>query len=253
MLSPGIRVNRVPTPLRGRVVERLRSAINEQVFPQGSRLIERQLCEMLGVSRTPVREALRQLEAEGLVVTVANRGPSVAVLDGAIVRSIFEVRAMLEALAGRLFVERATDRDRRRLTDAFALLEQAWAEDDAYVVLRATADFYDVLFAGSGNEVIAATLRPLSGRIYLLRARNFAIPGRRLESIVEMRAILEAARGSDPSVAWCACLTHVQKAARSALDNFAAPPTGAPHVITKPQGMSAHRDSGRNAERSAFP
>jgi len=133
------------------------------------------------------------------------------------------VRAMLEALAGRLFVERATDRDRSRLIDAFELLEQAWAEDDAYAALRATAQFYDVMFAGSGNEVIAATLRPLSGRIYLLRARNFSIPGRRLESIVEMRAILDAAQGSDPIVASWACLTHVQKAARYALGSLAAP------------------------------
>jgi len=74
-------ITRKPVPLRNEVIERLRSAICKQLLPQGSRLIERQLCEMLGVSRTLVREALRQLEAEGLVTIIPNRGPSVAVLD----------------------------------------------------------------------------------------------------------------------------------------------------------------------------
>lgn len=253
MPSPGIRVNGAATPLRDRVVEQLRTAIHEQVFPQGSRLVERQLCEMLGVSRTPVREALRQLEAEGLVVTIPHRGPSVAVLDGAIVRSIFEVRAMLEALAGRLFVERATDRDRSRLASSFVHLEQAWTDEDIRALLYATARFYDALFVGSGNEVIAATLRPLSGRIHLLRARSCAMPRRRPESIAEMRAILEAAQGRDPAAAYRACLTHVQMAARHVLDGFAAPPSYAPHALPRPQAGAAGRGTRRHAERPLSP
>ncbi len=81
MASRSLLVKRDAVPLRNKVVERLRSAISEQRLPQGSRLIERELCEMLGVSRTLVREALRQLEAEGLVTIIPNRGPAVALLD----------------------------------------------------------------------------------------------------------------------------------------------------------------------------
>src|SRR5208282_2451097 len=108
MRASGLLITRLPVPLRNRVVERLRVAIREQLLPEGSRLVERQLCEMLGVSRTLVREALRQLEAEGLVTIIPHRGPSVARLDRATVKGIYEVRGVLEALAGRLFVERAT-------------------------------------------------------------------------------------------------------------------------------------------------
>lgn len=225
--APRLTINRSTVPLRTRVVERLRTAICEQRLPQGTRLVERQLCEMLGVSRTLVREALRQLEAEGLVVSVAHAGPSVAMLERNTVRSIYEVRAVLEALAGKLFVERATESDRRKLGEAFEALRLAWRNEDPAKALRATARFYDVLFAGARNEVIAFALRPLSGRIYLLRARSIAMPGRRQQSLDEMQAILEAAQGSDPERAWRCCLVHVQRAATYALQSFdGSTPTG---------------------------
>jgi len=220
MRASGLLITRLPVPLRNRVVERLRLAIREQLLPEGSRLVERQLCEMLGVSRTLVREALRQLEAEGLVTIVPHRGPSVARLDRATVKGIYEVRGVLEALAGRLFVERATAADRRRLAEAFAGFERAHAAHDSAASLRETSRFYNVLFAGARNPVIPATLRPLSGRIHLLRARSFAMPGRKEESYREMKAILEAALGHHPQQAWSCCLLHVENAARYALNSF---------------------------------
>lgn len=221
MTAPVLRIQRVTTTLRNQVVERLRWAICEQQFPQGSRLIERQLCEMLGVSRTLVREALRELEAEGLVTSVPHRGPSVAVLDRETAKSIYEVRAVLEALAGRLFVERATAEDRRRLVKAAAVLDRARERGDIAAHLNATMAFYEVLFAGARNEVIPATLRPLSGRIHMLRARSIASPGRQTESKQEMDAIVAGALSGDPAQAWAACLQHVQRAAERALESYA--------------------------------
>ncbi|MEJ1979135.1 MAG: GntR family transcriptional regulator [Acetobacteraceae bacterium] len=220
MTDQPLRIERVTTTLRNQVVERLRWAICEQQFPPGARLIERQLCEMLGVSRTLIREALRELEAEGLVTSVPHRGPSVAVLDRETAKGIYEVRAVLEALAGRLFVERATGEDRRRLAKAAAALDRARERDDIAAQLGATARFYEILFAGARNDVIAATLRPLSGRIHMLRARSMARPGRRDESKREMDAILAATQSNDPQQAWDACLAHVQQAAARALQSF---------------------------------
>jgi GntR family transcriptional regulator, trigonelline degradation regulator len=213
-------VKRDATPLRTKVVERLRAAICMQRLPQGSRLVERELCQMMGVSRTSIREALRQLEAEGLVSSIAHRGPSVAVLDRDTAAGIYEVRAVLEALAGRLFVERAGPEDRQRLKAALAAMLRANEQGDITRGLRGTGQFYDALFAGARNEIIAAILRPLSGRIYLLRARSMSMPGRREESLREMEAILEAALASDPQAAWDACLQHVQNASAYALQSF---------------------------------
>jgi DNA-binding GntR family transcriptional regulator len=105
-------VRREAAPLRSQVVDLLRRAIVGAEFAPGERLTERVLCERFAVSRTVVREALRQLESEGLVTTVPQRGPVVAVLSAADAASLYEVRALLEALAGRAFAERATPRQR---------------------------------------------------------------------------------------------------------------------------------------------
>jgi DNA-binding GntR family transcriptional regulator len=220
VVSRSLLVKRDMTPLRSKVTERLRSAICTQRLPQGARLIERELCEMLGVSRTLVREALRQLEAEGLVTNIAHRGPSVAVLDRPTAAGIYEVRAVLEALAGRLFVERARPEHRQRLKAALAAMMRADEQGDIARGLRGTGQFYDALFAGAGNEAIAAILRPLSGRIYLLRARSMAMPGRWEESLREMQAILEAVLSVDAEAAWNACLRHVESASAYALRSF---------------------------------
>jgi DNA-binding GntR family transcriptional regulator len=245
MLIRSLLVKRDAVPLRNKVVERLRLAICEQRLTQGSRLIERELCEMLGVSRTLVREALRQLEAEGLVTIIPHRGPAVAVLDRNTAASIYEVRAVLEALAGRLFVERAGEEFKRRLRAAFATMMDADKRGDAAAGLRGTAQFYETLFAGAKNEVIAATLRPLGGRIHLLRARSMSMPGRRAESLREMRAILEAVLSEDADRASEACFRHVQNASLWALQSF--------DQTTPAPGQRGPTRRGRAATRNPLP
>lgn len=229
---------RIPRPLitlRDQVVERLREAICDQRLPQGSRLVERHLCEMLGVSRTLVREALRQLEAEGFVVSTPHRGLSVAALDATTVRSIYEVRAVLEALAGSLFVHRAGETDRRDVEAAIANYRRASEHDQGIARLHATARFYEAVFAGARNEIISSTLRPLSGRIFVLRARSMSMPGRREESAREMEEIFAAVLGRDPDRAWQACRTHVERAAVHALRSLSQESAPAPVAVTMPQ------------------
>ena len=215
-----LRITRIPETLRDQVVDRLRSAIADQRLPQGARLVERQLCEMLGVSRTLVREALRQLEAEGFVVGNPRIGPSAARLDRATVQGIYEVCAALEALAGKLFVERAAAADRARLRQAFDAYTLACRQADVASEIGAAAVMYAAIFAGAGNETITATLRPLSGRISMLRARSMSIPGRRKIARVEMKAIYSAVMGKDPTQAWDCCWHHVMNALASALQTF---------------------------------
>lgn len=216
-------ITRAPETLRNQVVDRLRWAICEQRLPAGSRLIERQLCDLMGVSRTLIREALRQLEAEGFVVTGPRQGPTVASLDRDTVRSIYEVRAALEALAGKLFVERATETHKEQLAAAFAALSVAHEEAIPRIMFEKTVAFYSVIFAGAQNETIAATLRPLTGRIYLLRARSMSVVGRRVISYEEMKAINRSLNGKDPQKAWDACWNHVMRAAEYALKSFETP------------------------------
>src|ERR1700744_6795818 len=101
-----LHVPRASTSLRVLVEDRLRQAIRTGVLKPGQRLIERELCELTGVGRTSIREALRQLEAEGLVTTIPHRGPSVSTISLDEARQLYAVRALLEGHAGREFARR---------------------------------------------------------------------------------------------------------------------------------------------------
>lgn len=215
--SDGLRVVRPTVTLRQQVSERIREAILEMRFLPGERLIERALCEQTGVSRTLIREALRQLEAEGLVQIVPGRGPIVAVLTASQAKDIYEVRAALEALAGAAFAERAAPKERTRLRDAFKRVEAAYASTDVKHWLRAKGEFYDVLLEGAGNAALSATLQIVHGRISLLRAITLSTPGRGPQSIAELRRIVRAVEKRDAAAAWQASHDHVMSASAVAL------------------------------------
>lgn len=207
-----------PAPLlRERVANRVRDAIISGMFAPGQRLVERELCERLGVSRTSVREALRELEVEGLITTWPHRGPSVAVVDEATARSVYEVRAELEGLACRLFAERATDRQLVRLEEATAVLADIYADYRADAFLRAKSAFYDALLDGAGNDIAAGMLRSIHNRISMLRATSLSDPARAAVSMGEIRTILAALKARDGAAAEAACVDHIRNAARTAL------------------------------------
>jgi DNA-binding GntR family transcriptional regulator len=177
--------------------------------------VERELCELTGVSRTSVREALRHLESEGLVQSLPNKGPIVATLDLRQAGQVFEVRAALEGLAARLFAERATQAQRENLRAALTVLERAFATGDRAEIVRQANAFYDVLFMGCGNEVIRSVHATLNARITYLRALSIAQPGRAEKSLAELRQITSALVSGTPGEAEKACLEHVKQAALS--------------------------------------
>ena len=192
--------------MRSQVVDLLRRAIVGAEFAPGERLTERVLCERFAVSRTVVREALRQLESEDLVTTVPQRGPVVAVLSAVDAAALYEVRAVLEALAGRAFAERATPRQRDALRAALA------------DVLAAKDRFYDALLDGAHNEVARTALRGVHARTSLLRGLTLRAAGRPAQTRRELRAIADAAVSGDGSAAWHACEDHVRSAAAVAAE-----------------------------------
>src|SRR5215813_6435109 len=110
-----MRVDRSGKTLRGLALEKMRDAILDFRLRPGERLVERTLCERLGVSRTVVREVLRHLEAEGLVESIPQQGPAVARPDPARAAQIYEIRALLEADAARACAQRVTPADVKRL------------------------------------------------------------------------------------------------------------------------------------------
>ncbi len=217
-MKPGdMRVMRPLVSLKRQVIDKLRGAITGGRFLPGDRLVERELCEMLDVSRTLLREALGHLEVEGLVQVIPHRGPMVAVYTAEQAKSIYEARAALEEAIGRLFAERATDVDRAALVAAFDDLKQSLGDQSGLDSLAAKSTFYAVLAEGAHNLVLAEMLRMLHGRITMLRATTLSQPGRPQKSIAELTDVVRAIKRRDGAAAAKACRRHVENAAALAL------------------------------------
>lgn len=135
-------IGRVAAPLREQVIDALRAAILDFTLPPGQRLVERELIEQLGVSRTTVREALRQLTSEGLITVVPQKGAMVASPTFEEAEELYEARLRLEGLIVRRFVERAAPSQIIRLAAAAEGFAEAAAGEDALAILDAVDAYY---------------------------------------------------------------------------------------------------------------
>ena len=177
-------------PTRDLVLRKLREAILSGHFQPGQRLPERELVQQMGVSRTPIREALRKLELEGLVTTIPYKGPVVTAPTLKDAQALYEVRASLEGLAIDLFTRRADTVAIERLQAHIAAAERAWGRHSISGVLAANNALHDEIAAGCSNPLLQQMLANLRDRIVLLRVRSLSYPDRPKHSIAEHRAIL---------------------------------------------------------------
>jgi GntR family transcriptional regulator, trigonelline degradation regulator len=214
-----MRVGRVAAPLREQVLDVLRQAILDFRLKPGQRLIERELIEQTGVSRTIIREVLLQLASEGLVTTIPQKGAIVVVPSAQEAADLYEVRAALEALAGRRFVRHATAEQVKQLRKAFREIVRVSKRRGAAIqdMLQAKDAFYEVLLEGAGNSAIRSTLDGLRARVRVLRATSLSQPDRTSETLKEIEAIVDAAEARDEDAMAEACAHHVNQAARSGL------------------------------------
>jgi GntR family transcriptional regulator, trigonelline degradation regulator len=217
MSDRSLYVTSVAAPVRTQVLHNIRQAILTRRFKPGERLIERELCELTGVSRTPVREALRQLESQGLVEMVPNRGPVVAEITPEEAAEIYDARAALESLAARRFAERATDDELAELTARLADIEMTVRAGRLTEMVERKDEFYAVLFSGARNRIIGQTMDSLQARIAYLRATSLAQPGRTAETVAEITEVVEAIQRRDAETAERLSRAHVERAAEFAL------------------------------------
>lgn len=210
-----LRVVATAAPLRQQVVQRLREAIAEGHFRPGDRLVERELCELLGVSRTSLREALRELENDGIVTSLANRGVIVSTISDQSAREVYEVRGLLEALIARRFAEHASAAQMAELGRRIDELAQAYAAQQG--VVGAKQAFYEALLAGADHQLAASMLRGIQLRASQLRVMTLSDPERARHSIAEIRALFKALKRRDPDAAAEAALQHVRNAGALAL------------------------------------
>ncbi|MBE9637237.1 MULTISPECIES: GntR family transcriptional regulator [Roseobacteraceae] len=215
--AQNLQIPRRSATLRSMVEDNLRKAIASGTFKPGQRMIERDLCERIGVGRTSIREALRQLEAEGLVVSYPHKGPVVASFSAEEVRQLYVIRAELEGFCGREFARHGSREDIAKLIRAVDAFDRAAQGDDQEALIETKTHFYDVLAQGAGNIYVTQFLTSLHNRITLLRVSSMRQPGRLPESVREIRLISEAIAAGEPERAEAACKQHIENAARVAI------------------------------------
>ncbi|OMH37101.1 GntR family transcriptional regulator [Tersicoccus sp. Bi-70] len=219
-------------PIREQVASILRNAIVEMRLLPGQLLVERQLCEMTSASRPSVREALRQLEAEGLVESQNGRGTYVSVASPELARQVYAVRAELEGLAAELFTQNADDEERTRFSAAVDELDVAVqtfsGAEQSMEILRRKNDVYEILFAGAHNPILQQLVETLQRRVNQLRALTLAQPGRPESSLHEIRDLRDAIDARDAALARARATSHVTRAGEivlAVLDDAPAPTT----------------------------
>lgn len=194
----------------------LRDLIVREALPPGSRLIEREISEQLGVSRTPVREAIKELAAEGLVLLRPNRGAEVASFDTELAGALFDVLAELESLAARSFVRRMDVTSLRELEDLHGMLTRHFASRDLEQYFTANSAIHDLLIREAGNPVLAETHHRLMTRSRL--GRHMAIASdqaRWAQSFDEHELLMNAVRRYDDMAAAAIWRRHLQNSGRA--------------------------------------
>jgi DNA-binding GntR family transcriptional regulator len=234
----------VVAPLRQQVVDILRDAITDHLFQPGGRLTERELCESLGVSRSTIREGLRQLEAEGLVRITPNKGPMVAELTEEEARHIYAIRAKLQGMAASI-VAKDPPPDLIPALEALLTAVKKAQRTDNYRAIQATrTNFYNLIFDATRNPMLSLLLRQMRARVTLMRGLEGLREPRMDETVRGATEILDAIRARDPEKAAEVAEAHIERAAELVFKARNLAPDGASEPkrnprITKPRRLAA--------------
>lgn len=205
-------------PLRELVFESLREAIIQGRLHPGERLMEIQLAEELGVSRTPVREAIRKLELEGLVLMIPRKGAYVSQISMKDIADVFEIRRALEGLAARLAAERATEEEIERLERALVRISEVAEAEDLDGAVALDTDFHEELMAASHNPRLSQMVSNLREQIQRFRLTSLSHPGRVKLAVEEHAKIVDAIAGRDAELAQNLAHEHIENAENSLME-----------------------------------
>ncbi len=207
-------------PLRDIVFETLREAIIASRLRPGERLMEVQIAEELGVSRTPVREAIRKLELEGFVVMVPRKGAYVAGISIKDITDVFEIRRALEGLSAELAAERMTEDELEELERLLVRTMETTERLDVASTVDMDTGFHQVIYEASRNEKLSSMLYHLREQIQRFRTQSLSRPGRLSRVVVEHRGIVDALQRRDPELARQLAEQHIDSAESELLAAF---------------------------------
>ena len=202
-------------PLRDVVFNTLREAILKGDLKPGERLMELQLASKLGVSRTPIREAIRMLEQEGLAVTTPRKGAEVAKMTLKDMEDVLEIRDALDELAVRIACQKITDEQLKQLEDVKELFEKNTQTNKVKNIAEADVSFHDVIYEATGNPKLVTLLNNLREQVYRYRVEYIKDPKNYPTLIAEHEAILDSLKNRDVKNAVEAMHVHVANQAEA--------------------------------------
>jgi len=203
--------------LRDFIFERLRQDILEGKYKKGEILVESELAKEFGVSRTPIREVLRQLELEGLVVSIPNKGVFVQGISDKDIEDIYVIRRMLEGLAARWAVQNITEEQLELLRETCDLMEFYTDKGDLEKVAKYNTRFHEIIFEASGSKYLKNVLNQFQEYVTRMRRESLKLPGRSKRALEEHRAILQALEERNPDKAEQLLIEHVKNSSEIVL------------------------------------
>ncbi|MDD4369934.1 MAG: GntR family transcriptional regulator [Anaerostipes sp.] len=207
-------------PLRDVVFNTLRQAIITGEFAPGERLMEIALANRLGVSRTPVREAIRKLELEGLVVMIPRKGAEVAKITEKDLRDVLEVRSSLEELAAELATERLNGEFKEKIISALRAFEEAIEKQDDAGIADTDMDFHDIIFEATQNKRLITIINNLREQMY--RYRLEYVKDQEYHSVLlrEHKELVKAMFDGDKLEARRIMKTHIENQEETVIRNI---------------------------------
>ena len=201
--------------LRSRVFHTLEQKIISGEYPPGMALNEKQLCQELGVSRTPLREALSQLELEGLVESTPNKGSVVLGVSTQDIDDIYTIKLELEGLAAQLAAERITSDELTELEEAVSMTEFYIGKGDIGKVVELDSRFHDIICKASKNKPLRNMMSNYHNFVKLARHKSLTNPERIPQMLTEHRSIMQAIAAGDTQLARFLAVEHSSKARSS--------------------------------------
>lgn len=183
--------------LREKILETIRDAILKGTLSPGEKVAEPELAERFGISRTPIREAFRQLESEGYLTVIPRKGAVVTSLSERDIQEFYSIKSILEGYAARIAAERLTERDLDRLGTINERLAQLAREGDVKTFFRVHNEFHELFIRAAGNDKLLELINQLMMKFNRLRMASLSLPGRMEISVQEHRKIIEAFREHD--------------------------------------------------------
>lgn len=183
--------------LREKILETIRDAILKGSLKPGERVSEPDLAERFGISRTPIREAFRQLESEGYLQVIPRKGAVVASLSERDIEEFYAIKIILEGFAARMAAEKLTEKDIERLESINDRLQQIAQEGDVKTFFRVHNEFHEVFIKAAGNERLYEMINQLVMKFKRLRLASLSQPGRMDISVEEHRNMIKAFKKHD--------------------------------------------------------